>query len=442
MEKTLHRFTSGPQALRRLLFAIVPVICHLLLFTSALAGEIVGGRFYIVPEKVYANQAFDIHFELDVTFGSEVEDLRISDFPNNPDLITVGRLESVAGNRVTRGDQTLTVHHFVAKAHGLRPFDRTFTPTVQCMLVERRSAGFFSHWQSFPKQKQLEPFRLNIRPLPEADRPESFSGAIGAFRLTGRLSQTAVQPGDIVTLTLDLNGQGWLGDQAAMPVPSVPPLFKTYPAKEVLREATHLKTEQVFIPQSTNATVIAAVRFPFFNPATEKYEESVAGPFRLRFSGAPVTPKPDEVRVIDTSRPTPHDAPLQAVTLQQMNQTLRHAVPLLVISAGALAAFFVFFTLVNAHKRLAAIAALLVLSGGVGAGYLLSGKTDLSTRRLAHRADVVFAPSRSAATLFSLNPGAPVTPLEACDAWIRIDAAGRRGWLRAEALEPLAPATR
>ena len=58
----------------------------------ALAGELFSGRLYTVPEKTYVNQAFEIHFELEVSFGSEVEDLRISDFPSNPDLITVGRL--------------------------------------------------------------------------------------------------------------------------------------------------------------------------------------------------------------------------------------------------------------------------------------------------------------------------------------------------------------
>jgi hypothetical protein len=442
MENLFHRLTASLAARARrppphrlfLARCLFPAACCLWLGAfSARAGEILGGRFYTAPEKVYVNQAFEIHFDLETTFGTEVEDLRISDFPNNPDIITVERLESMKDSRVTRDNQTITVRHLAAKARAHRPFDRTFSPTLQCMLVERRNAGFFSHWQSFPKQKQLSPFRLNIQPLPEAGRPETFSGAIGIFRLGGRLSQTAVQPGDIVTLALDLNGQGWLGDHAAMPPLPASPLFKTYPPKELLREAAHLKTEQVFIPQNTNATEIAAVRFTFFNPATEKYEESVAGPFRLTFSDAPSVSKPEEVRVIDTARPASADLPSKAVILQQMNQTLRHAVPLLAGCAGALAAFFVFFLLVGTRKRLAVIAGALVLAGGVGAGYLLNDRTASSARQLIHRTDVVFAPSRAAATLFSLNPGTPVVPLENCGAWVRIDASGRRGWIRAEA---------
>jgi hypothetical protein len=303
------------------------------------------------------------------------------------------------------------------------------------MLVERRNAGFFSHWQSFPKQKQLEPFTLRVRPLPEAGRPADFSGAIGHFRLNGRLSQHIVQPGDIITLSLDLVGEGWLGDRAAMPVPPASPLFKSYPPKELLREAAHLKSEQVFIPQSTNATEIAAARFSFFNPATERYEESVAGPFRLTFGAAPAAAAAEEVRVIDTARPAVSAVQAQLITREQVDQTLRHSVPLLVAGGGVLAAFFVFFLLAGTHRVLAAGVGLLILAGGLGMGYRLRSKTTLSTRHLARRAEVRFAPSQTGAPLFTLNPGSTVVPLEQSGPWVRIDAAGRCGWIHADTLK-------
>ena len=432
-----RRASTGSTDIDHLLFAIrhslLAIPFSLLLTTYSFAGDLLGGRLYTVPEKVYVNQAFEIHFELEVTFGSEVQDVRINGFPNNPDLLTVSPLEDAADSRVARDGQSITVRRFTAKARAHRPFEQTFNTSVQCMLVERRSTGFFSHWQSFPKQKQIDSFALRIQPLPTANRPAHFSGAIGSFRLAGRLSQSTVRPGDIITLSLDLAGQGWLGDTPAMPQPPASPLFKTYPAKETLREPTRLKTEQVLIPQTTNATEIAAVRFSFFNPATGAYEETATGPFCLTFSDAPAAPKADNVRVIDTAAAT---APLaKSVTIEQVNLRLRHAVPLLAGSAGALAAFFVFFMLVGEHRRLAVIAGLLVLAGGIGAAWLLSGRTDTAARQITRRTDVLFAPSASAATLFPLNPGTAVIPLETSGAWTRIDAAGRRGWIRADALE-------
>lgn len=404
-----------------------------LLSLPSLAGELFSGRLYTVPEKVYVNQAFEIHFEVEVSFGSEVEDLRISDFPNNPDLITVGRLETTSRNRITRDNQALDVLHFTATARCHKPVEHTFAPALQCMLVERRNTGFFSHWQSFPKEKKLDPFTLRVLALPEVGRPAHFSGAVGTFRLSGRLSKTDVQPGDIITLSLELTGQGWLGD-VALPTPLASQLFKTYPAKELLREPLSRKTEQVLIPQTTNATEIAALRFCFFNPATERYEDTVSGPFPLTFHSTTAASKAEEVRVIDTAKSTTA-APLpQTVTIERVNLTLRHVVPLLAGCAGTLTAFLVFFLLYGDHKRLAFVCGLFVLAAGLGAGYALSGKTEVKMRTLAHRADARFAPSHAAALLFALNPGSSIIPLEHAGTWVRVDASGRRGWIPATAL--------
>jgi len=410
----------------------------LLLTVSAPAGEILAGRLYTVPEKVYVSQAFEIHFELEVSFGSEIEDVRISDFPNNPDLITVGRLESTSRTRVTRDNQSIDVLHFIAAARCHKAIAHTFAPAIQCTLVERRNTGFFSHWQSYPKQKELAPFALRVLPLPEAGRPANFSGAIGTFRLLGRLVPNSVQPGDITTLSLTLTGQGWLGE-APMPAPADSPLFKSYPVKELVREPLRVQTEQIFIPQSTNAVQIAAARFSFFNPSTDRYEESVAGPFNLIFSAASETSRTNEVRVIDTARPAAAETLPQAVTIARVNETLRHAVPLLVGCAGALVAFFVFFLLYGAHKRIAFVTGLALLIASIAGGYAMSGKTDVVTRTLVQRTDVRFAPSGSAATLFSLHSGSAVTPLESAGSWIRVDSAGRRGWIHAEALQAASP---
>jgi len=331
------------------------------------------------------------------------------------------------------------VLHFSARARCFKPVDQTFSPSIQCMLVERRNNGFFSQWQSYPKTKQLASFELKALPLPEAGRPASFSGAIGSFRLSGRATPNRVQPGDIVTLSLELSGKGWLGD-ATMPTPSASPLFKAYPVKERLREPLHIETDQVLIPQNTNAVEIAALRFNYFNPATERYEESVAGPFRLTFDAAVEKPKVADVQVIDTTVPLRSEAQPQVVTLARVNQTLRQLLPLIAGCAGALAAFFAFFMLYGKHKRLAFVVAFLLLAGGIGTGYALRGRKPVETVKLTRQTDVLFAPSRAAAVLFPLNPGAAVTPLEHAGAWVRVDASGRRGWIPSDAIAPEASA--
>ena len=419
--------------------AFCSVAAGLCLSLASYAGDLVSARLYTVPEKIYVNQAFEIHFEIETTSGTELNDLQISDFPNNSDLITLGRLETTSQSHIKRGSQDLTVFHYSSPARCHKPSEQTFSPHLQCMLVERRSAGFFTQLQSYPKRFDLAPFTLRVHPLPSEGRPPSFSGAIGTFRLTGSVSPSHVHPGDIATLSLELAGQGWLAD-TVMPAPAASQLFKGYPMKETLREPLHIKTEQVFIPTTTNANEIAAVRFCFFNPATARYEETAAGPFRFTFSEE-VGPKTEAVRVISTADTSPSRPLGVTPIIKQADMTLRQALPLMAVCTSGVVGLLLFLMLFGRHTRLAFLAAAAALAIGVASGRFLDGKVSTATQTLANRAEVRFAPSQTSASLFSLYPGSPVTPLETAGAWTRVDAAGRRGWLPATALKAAVPAT-
>lgn len=399
---------------------------------SATAGEIHSGRLYTVPAKLYVNQAFEIRFELTVTAGCDIEQLNISDFPTHPEIITVGQLEPTTRNRISRDGQLYDVLYYTASARCHKPLDRTFAPSVHGMLVVRRSTGFFSYSQSQAMQQKLDPFGLRVLPLPAIGRPEHFSGAIGNFYLKGSISQTHVQPGDIVTLSLELVGQGWLTD-VVLPALQATPLYKMYPVKERERTAMRIITDQVLIPQSTNATEIAAVSISFFNPVTERYEASVAGPFHLTFgTGAPL--EKAEIRVLDPIRgAAPSDA--QTVIFERINLMRQQIFSVLIAGVGVLAAFFLFFLLRSKQPWLAVLLVLLVLGLGLGVGYAFRAQQSVvSICHVTQRAEVRFAPGDGAMTLFTLNPGTVVTPLERKERWLRIDAASRRGWIASEAI--------
>jgi hypothetical protein len=393
---------------------------------TALGSDLLGGRLYTAPDKLYVNQFFEIKFELEITAGCEVEDLRISDFPNNPDLITVGRLEQLARQRVERAGKAVDILRYVTSARCHQPVSHTFKPLVQCMVVERRSSGFFTRSYSRPRQQRLAPFTLKVLPLPAEGRPADFSGAVGTFRLAGKLSKNVVRVGDIITLSLELAGQGWLND-AAMPQLPASALFKSYPTKETSRSNMRVTTEQTLIPQSTNALEIAAVAFNFFNPASGRYEESKAGPFRLTFETAAPQAQ-TAVRVIDTSMPAKHEVP-ESIHLERVQISLRNLTPLLLALGGTMAAFFGFFLLRPAHPRWAVLAGVLILAASAFTAKVFKERQAAKQYTVEHRTEARFAPTQSAALLFTLNPGAAVTPLERHDGWLRIDSLGRRGWI-------------
>ena len=293
------------------------------------AGEILEGRWFTVPEKIYVNQPFELRCELVVTFGTELEDVRLGGVPVNSDALALKPMQKISQTREARGEhRSVTVILLSAEGRALKTVDASYSPVISCSLLERRTSGFFSHWAMSPAKKSFPPFRLRILPFPEEGRPAGFAGAVGRFRLSGTLSRQDVRPQDIVTLTLSLSGTGWMGE-GAMPAPEASGTFKVYPVKETLHEPLRRVTEQVWIPISTNATEIGKVTFPYFNPQSGRYETAQAGPFRLTFTGDAETNAVSTVKVIQTDLPKEGDEtlPMTGISLAQVNQSVRHFRP-------------------------------------------------------------------------------------------------------------------
>lgn len=414
--------------IKRLLFLLL-----LALSGETYAANLLGARFYTKPAKLFVGQSFEIHCEIDTTFGCEVQDLRIRDFALPPEQVKLGDLETLPPQRVTREKQHLTVHHYVARAQALQSFRQRLNPIIQCMMVKRSSAGFFSHLYSVNEQVRAEPFALEALPLPTQGRPENFSGLIGNFKLTGALSQYVVQPGDLITLSLRLEGDGVLGEDFTLPAPVATSEFKCYPPKVKTHTALLVETTQVWSPQSTNATTIGAVSVQFFNPLSERYQASTMGPFKLTFGEVEAADTGDKLRVIDTEAPV--DSTVQmgwGRVPRQVDLSLRHAKSLIVVTVGFLVAFFILFTLMAKHPIWAPLIALLILGASIMGGYLTSGRNGQAVIRLTRETECRVAPSYASYKLFTLDADAEVVPLEEAGEWLRIDAAGRRGWLRRE----------
>jgi len=394
----------------------------------ASAAEIGAVCFYTRPETVQVNQPFELWVDVELPLGCEAQNLNFTDFPPSTEQVSFGPFAMLPKTQRTAdgGRTVLGVLHAKAQARATVPVEMTLRPKLQCMLTERTVRGFFSSTVTRPAQRLAEPFTLRVVALPEEGRPPDFSGAVGAMKLDARLSSATAQVGDILTLSVAVSGNGDLRN-VAMPVPQAAEGFKVYPLKEKVREMETLQSEQVFIPQSTNAVEIGAVRFSYFNPATRRYEEAVAGPFRVTFTAATAAPQGHAVRVINTAPSS--DLAGQGVTLETVNHGIRRSLPMLVFCAFALVACFVFFQLYGTHTRVGILAALLLLMAGGGVAYQVRATPEPGTRSIDGRAEIRFAPSEQARLLFVLHPGTPVTPIETAGDWVRVDYAGRRGWV-------------
>lgn len=150
--------------------------------------------------------------------------------------------------------------------------------------VERGSGTAFRSSFSSSFQKQLPPFTINVRPLPDHGRPQEFSGAVGTkFTLTQKLEPNQVHPGDLVTATYELKYEGYAPSNAWPCVEHLSKEFKAYEPKGVERTGNYIKWTQALVPRTIAATNSALVSLNYYNPRTKRYEVARAWPKKLVF---------------------------------------------------------------------------------------------------------------------------------------------------------------
>lgn len=186
---------------------------------SAYGGDLLAARFHITPEHPYVGQTFEVRLEIEVTPGAEVQDLRIDGIPLDT-CAALGAYQKEDRRQIRHGDRTVDIIPFVASGRATQPIRQEFHGHLFANLVERHSSGFFSSMYSVSAAVLLDPLLLEFRPLPTANVPSGFQGAVGAFHLTGKLDPARAAPGDIVNLIYTVTGNGWLGSSQIILPPS------------------------------------------------------------------------------------------------------------------------------------------------------------------------------------------------------------------------------
>ncbi|MBI5765281.1 MAG: BatD family protein [Planctomycetes bacterium] len=127
---------------------------------------------------------------------------------------------------------------------------------------------------------------LQVLPLPLNGRPPDFNGAVGTYSISAAAKPMDVGVGDPVTLTLFIRGSGPLERLSAPKLEQVEALTKDFeisgdsPAGSL--EGGTKVFSQTIRPLRDDVTKIPPVPISFFNPKTEKYEQSLSEPIPIR----------------------------------------------------------------------------------------------------------------------------------------------------------------
>ncbi len=251
------------------------------------------------PEhEVFLHQRVPLEVSLYVG-GVRVADARYPLLPG--DGVALEPFEEPVRQRRTVGDRVFRVLRFRTTLVPLRSGTIELGPASLQLNVLRRTPSasrnlfdrFFSDsllgTERRPRTLRSEPLSLRVRPLPEAGRPATFSGAVGQFELDVTAEPTQLRVGDPLSLRMLLSGAGRVTD--AQP-PSLVNTegFRTYRPQMDQPDPDTTVFEQVLIPQDETLDAIPAVHFSYFDPEAAQYRTLSSQPIRLLLRPAPDGP--------------------------------------------------------------------------------------------------------------------------------------------------------
>lgn len=151
--------------------------------------------------------------------------------------------------------------------------------------IEYRGRGF--GLQSKLARRTANTLEIEVKPLPEAGKPAGYNGAVGDYRLSWSISDTAGRVNEPLTLSVELTGNG---DIARTPdlSPPLPAEFELINSRSEqsarLRDGAwggRKRWEFIFIPNRAGDITLGPLEYPFFDPATGQYKLAAGEPIQL-----------------------------------------------------------------------------------------------------------------------------------------------------------------
>lgn len=202
----------------------------------------------------------------------------------------------------------------------------------QSMFNDPFFSNFFPSYQEKNVKVASPAMKLTVLPLPEQGKPDDFSGAIGDFRLSVSANPVELAPGDPITLTMTVSGQGNF-DRVQAPKLSTEKGWKSYkPSSEFLKDGGPGQGKKVFeqalVAKDSSLKEIPSILFSYFDPVAATYKTLTAKPIPLTIKGTVAevvktevvqkeSPEQEEKKVVENAL-TP-DIPLSGLAPLQLD---------------------------------------------------------------------------------------------------------------------------
>jgi hypothetical protein len=248
-------------------------------------------RSKLIPSRttVWAGEVFDLTYQLTAARRNNPQINPTFEWNAAPLIAEDWSKPELEENIV--GGQRQAVVTFRTRAYAKTPNTVKLEAATHLLNIQTGSVNF-----GLMMQPRVEPISvtsdqptMEVRALPTP--PAGFAGAVGQFKLTGKVVPDHAAVGEPVTWTLELSGTGNWPDISGLPSREVSkdfqvvqPKAKRAPVEGKLFDAT-LTEDVVLMPTKPGTYTLAPVKFIYFDPQSGAYKT-------LRTDGATITIAP------------------------------------------------------------------------------------------------------------------------------------------------------
>ena len=152
--------------------------------------------------------------------------------------------------------------------------------------------NLFSGFSNFKERSvRSKNIKISVKELPTTNKPESFSGGVGNFKLRSTIDNDSVDVNEAITLKIIISGSGNFRDLKDIK-PDIPSDFEVYDPKRKITLNKNSKTngkaifEYILVPRAPGKHLIKGVEFSYFDSQKNKYRTIKDKDYNITVTGS------------------------------------------------------------------------------------------------------------------------------------------------------------
>ncbi|MEO0122786.1 MAG: BatD family protein [candidate division WOR-3 bacterium] len=247
------------------------------------SGSLEGGIFLMaVPSRrdVYVGEQINVEFYLYTRYN--LDDLNPTKLPSFNGFWSEAIYDADQLKYQKKTYEGKTYYAALLKTVALFPItsgNLTIDPMEMVVTVIKPPRDFFDFFGTAQRITIASPpITINVRPLPEENKPDDFSGGVGNFTMNVRVDRDTSNQGEPVNLIVKISGTGNIKLIDKPYLPSIPNLKILEPeiklnldkSSEIIKGTKEFRFP--LIPQMDGEHIIPEIKISYFNTKTKGYE--------------------------------------------------------------------------------------------------------------------------------------------------------------------------